>query len=755
MSIVSALTKPFLMLVIACMATAYAGDGVWPVEGGIDLSSGFCEFRPGHFHGGVDIRTGSKEGRKVFSPVDGYIWRLKYSYIGYGKGVYMKDAGGYIYVLGHLSRLSDRLKKTVRKYQYANQRYSFDLFFEPDSIPVKQGELIGFSGQSGYGPPHIHFEKRDPDNRPLNLLAHGFGLSDNQAPEIEKAALIYFDDNSLFADGQRRTVYDVSYDKASGRYLIDTVILVQGQFGVAVRAFDRIRPRGPRLNLYGMKLYIDDYLYYENRFDRYDYAETQMVDLLFDFAQEVNGISHWHLLYNLPGKKFSGSKSQFRGGGLFSGETTYSYGIHTARVEISDAAGNQTELVFRFVLAPADHLFKAEWISDTLFYLHGNPNLQYLDIEQVQVLGKTGNGGWQKFASGLIETRGKSDFRVTIPSSNKEWKVLKVRLVGRSGWHVDDIFLPVNVEKKVKYSLKYSIKNDGIQFKISSRRKFVDPPRLEVLHEDGYVLDLPVKQLSQNKFAAFYKCENIASQIVRFDLYNEGSLLADETIDVDIVPVGVALEPVKYAVGNIFIVTAERDDFYQPSLMEVERQTKLYPKKKNMIGSVYSILPKTIPLAGKIEVAFNGDYSPDSRQVCIYRLNKKNKWKPLKTSRQDGRLVAETGLVGEFAILEDTDAPRVKNIKPGRGKTVGTAWPEIRFTLGDNISGIENDSDIAIFLDGIWLIPEYDPELEKVITSPRYRLADGRHELKIMVFDRAGNERIVYSEFFVKTKKEE
>jgi len=65
-----------------------------PVKGGVDLSSNFCEYRPAHFHGGIDIRTGGKVGRKLFSPVNGYVWRIKYSYNGYGKGLYLKDSDG-------------------------------------------------------------------------------------------------------------------------------------------------------------------------------------------------------------------------------------------------------------------------------------------------------------------------------------------------------------------------------------------------------------------------------------------------------------------------------------------------------------------------------------------------------------------------------------------------------------------------------------------------------------------------------------
>ena len=253
------------------------------MNGDIDLSSSFCEFRPGHFHGGVDIRTGGREGREILAPADGYIWRIRYAYSGYGKALYLKDREGHIYVFGHLSRLANRLERQVHQYQYANKRYYLDRYFPPDSLPVTAGESIAFSGQTGYGAPHIHFEKRTPDNKPLNPLTNGFALKDNVPPIFREMQMVYRDSTSLFPGGTRRRVIPVRFDRERKRYVVDSVYLVQGDIGFAVKAFDQIRYKGPSLNLYRVRLFIDDYLYYENTYEQYDYAETGMVDLLFDY----------------------------------------------------------------------------------------------------------------------------------------------------------------------------------------------------------------------------------------------------------------------------------------------------------------------------------------------------------------------------------------------------------------------------------------------------------------------------------------
>ncbi|RME31760.1 MAG: M23 family peptidase, partial [Candidatus Zixiibacteriota bacterium] len=102
---------------------AAAGELVWPLKYRIDLSNGFGEFREGRFHAGLDLRTGGRTGRRVVSPVDGYVWRVKMAYDGYGKGLYVKGDDGYVYVLAHLSRFVPAIERPVKLAQLAARRY--------------------------------------------------------------------------------------------------------------------------------------------------------------------------------------------------------------------------------------------------------------------------------------------------------------------------------------------------------------------------------------------------------------------------------------------------------------------------------------------------------------------------------------------------------------------------------------------------------------------------------------------------------
>ncbi|UCE08247.1 MAG: M23 family peptidase, partial [bacterium] len=81
----------------------FAQDYLWPTDASQYLTSSFAEYRPGHFHAGIDIKTWGRIGHKVFAIRDGYIMRIGVSPFGYGKVLYQKLDTGVIAVYAHLS----------------------------------------------------------------------------------------------------------------------------------------------------------------------------------------------------------------------------------------------------------------------------------------------------------------------------------------------------------------------------------------------------------------------------------------------------------------------------------------------------------------------------------------------------------------------------------------------------------------------------------------------------------------------------
>ena len=134
---------------------------ILPINPGkIYITSDFGEARPLRFHMGLDFSTHGRIGLPVYAVKSGVIVRVKRSYYGYGNAVYLMTPDSFIYVYAHLDRFIAPLEDTVFKLQMASHRYKQDIYFEDTLLHVKKGEVIGYSGESGVGYPHLHFEKR-------------------------------------------------------------------------------------------------------------------------------------------------------------------------------------------------------------------------------------------------------------------------------------------------------------------------------------------------------------------------------------------------------------------------------------------------------------------------------------------------------------------------------------------------------------------------------------------------------------------
>ena len=93
-----------------------------PLSIPLRFSGNFGEIRTGHFHTGMDIRTGGVEGVPVLAAQTGRISRVKVSDAGYGLALYL-DGRGLTTVYAHLSRFHPDIEAWLRETQYANERW--------------------------------------------------------------------------------------------------------------------------------------------------------------------------------------------------------------------------------------------------------------------------------------------------------------------------------------------------------------------------------------------------------------------------------------------------------------------------------------------------------------------------------------------------------------------------------------------------------------------------------------------------------
>ena len=160
-----------------------------PLATPLRLSSSFGEYRPGHFHAGLDFATGGQVGLAVYASLPGRVVRVRASGIGYGRSVYLQADDGLLLVYAHLDAFDEPLASYVAAVQDSAGEYEQDLWPDPARFRLSAGQRLGWSGRSGTDEPHLHFEIRRGDVAYNPLLA-GVSVEDTVKPVIRRVALV-------------------------------------------------------------------------------------------------------------------------------------------------------------------------------------------------------------------------------------------------------------------------------------------------------------------------------------------------------------------------------------------------------------------------------------------------------------------------------------------------------------------------------------------------------------------------------------
>ena len=252
-----------------------------PLDIPIFLAGNFGECRPGHFHSGVDIKTLGKENEPVHAAADGYISRIKMEKGGFGHGLYITHPNGYTTLYAHLDDFIPALQKYVKKEQYEKKRWDVDIQLPPDQFPVKKGQQVAWSGNTGASTaPHLHFEIRNTKTEhPLNPELFGLPIVDNVAPVPGEVA-IYDLEESIY----EQEPLIIPLKKVAGKYILsDTVKINAPIAGVGLNIDDFMEGSDNTIAFLNAKLYMDDSLQSEIKLDDIGYDETRYINAFADY----------------------------------------------------------------------------------------------------------------------------------------------------------------------------------------------------------------------------------------------------------------------------------------------------------------------------------------------------------------------------------------------------------------------------------------------------------------------------------------
>ncbi len=331
-------------VLLAAGPASRADDGVltksglrWPSDASRVFTSSFGEYRPDRFHAGIDIRTHGTTGFPCFAIADGDIIRAKVSFSGYGKALYLQLPDGRIAVYAHLDRFAEPVEGEVHKLQLQQGGYEVEAFFEPGRFPVRRGDIVAYSGDTGAGPPHLHFEMRHGMNRPYNPVTEGFLPVDSKPPVIRRLALRALDGDSEVEGDVLPVVRRVREGAAEP-------VKFFGRVGVAAEIVDFQDLTWYRLAVRDIRLYVDGTLRHHTHLDEYDYAENRESRLDFDFELSRSGYKRFRRLYILPPNRLDFYDRSLPGGVLDS--QALGPGRHIVQVVATDLAGNEATAVW-------------------------------------------------------------------------------------------------------------------------------------------------------------------------------------------------------------------------------------------------------------------------------------------------------------------------------------------------------------------------------------------------------------------------
>lgn len=333
-----------------------------PFDFPITFSGNFGEIRANHFHGGLDFKTGGTIGKPVRALADGYISHIR---VTHGSGYVLDVAydNGYSTINRHLSAFVGDVARRVEDLQYEKESWEVEITPEPDEYPVKAGQIIALSGNTGYSfGPHLHLDMietaTDEYIDPLPFFMNK--VKDKTAPRAEGIMLFPQPGKGVVEGKQTRRAFPAHPTKP---------ITAWGLIGAGIRAYDYMD--GVQ-NKYGVKtviLEVDGEEVFRSTVDRFAYEENRY----------INSWTHGQYMKSFiePGNRLRMLQASNGNRGLveINEERPYRF-VYT----MSDALGNTSKVRFtvqgqKTTIAPVEHREKYALKWDKVNYLQ-EPGLE-------------------------------------------------------------------------------------------------------------------------------------------------------------------------------------------------------------------------------------------------------------------------------------------------------------------------------------------------------------------------------------------
>lgn len=305
-----------------------------PLPGVPCPTSSFGSRRTNHIHAGMDFSTGGRCGVPVLAVDTCRVWRVSVKNGGYGRALYVLLPDGEVAVYGHLSRFAAPVEALVVAEQNRLGSYEIELYPEPGAFAFQPGDTVALSGETGAGPPHLHFELRsgttDFDN--LSPVPGRIDVRDSVPPTIRRLRVVPLSEDFTL-NGKHEGLNLTPGAPAD--------LAVTGAFGVSVSATDlALCDRAVSPTIY--RAWIDGEPVWNLDLVRFPFAKGHFVRFLY----ELVGSTPYVRLFDPYGLDLEGFACyKPRGLHFFDGLAP---GPHSLRVAVGDPWGGEDEMVVPF-----------------------------------------------------------------------------------------------------------------------------------------------------------------------------------------------------------------------------------------------------------------------------------------------------------------------------------------------------------------------------------------------------------------------
>ncbi|WP_204345897.1 M23 family metallopeptidase [Psychroserpens algicola] len=347
-----------------------------PLDVTLVLSGSFAELRSNHFHSGLDIKTQQRTGLNVYTAAEGYVSRIKVSHYGYGKALYITHPNGYVSVYAHLKKFAPEIEKYVKACQYEKESYEVEMFPSPNELPVAADEVVAFSGNSGSsGGPHLHFEIRDNEERPINPMLFGIDIKDTKRPFISAVYAYPKNRNSHVEDSKTRKELRLIPLK-NGDYNTEPIEAL-GEIGFGIVSYDQQDLAHNKNGLNNIQTFYNGNKSFEMDFKRFSFNETRHLNRYIDFEIFKEKKSRVQKLFVQSGNTLSMLKDVDNHGYIKVEDSTNS----VYKVRLRDFKGNETWLSIPIKGKPAKEVLEAPELKPNTYILANQVN----ELEQNNV----------------------------------------------------------------------------------------------------------------------------------------------------------------------------------------------------------------------------------------------------------------------------------------------------------------------------------------------------------------------------------